>query len=129
MDAQQAAHPVQMQLEAYNAKDIDEFMRWWAADCEYSAFPDQLLARGADAIRERHIARFAEPDLHGELLHRSVVGAIVVDHELVQRTYPEGPGEVEVLCTYEVVDGLIQRAWFAIGEPRLHEQRAESAPS
>ncbi|MCQ8205656.1 hypothetical protein NP569_25535, partial [Vibrio parahaemolyticus] len=60
--AQQSVHPVQMQLEAYNMKDIDEFMRWWAADCEYFAFPDQLLARGAAAIRERHIARFAEPD-------------------------------------------------------------------
>lgn len=99
-------------------KDIDEFMRWWAADCEYFAFPDQLLARGAAAIRERHIARFAEPDPHGELLHAAV-----------QRTYPEGPGEVEVLCTYEIVDGLIQRAWFAIGEPRLHEQLAEGSPT
>jgi hypothetical protein len=27
--------PVQKQLEAYNARDIDAFMPWWADDCQY----------------------------------------------------------------------------------------------
>ena len=42
--------PVQGQLDAYNARDIEGFMRWWAPDCEYYAFPNTLLARGADAV-------------------------------------------------------------------------------
>lgn len=117
-----AVHPVQMQLEAYNAKDIDAFMLWWADDCEYYAFPDTLLAHGAEAIRERHIARFAEPDLHGELLHRIHVDSVVIDHEIVRRTFPEGPGNVEVVCTYEIANGLIQKAWFTIGEQRVHSR-------
>jgi len=109
-----------MQLEAYNARDIDAFMPWWADDCEYYAFPSTLLASGATAIRERHIARFKEPDLFGTLLTRIVVGNVVVDHETVQRNFPEGRGEVDVICIYEVEGGKIAKAWFKMGEPRLH---------
>jgi len=39
--------PVQRQLDAYNARDIDAFMKWWADDCLYYEFPGRLLARGA----------------------------------------------------------------------------------
>jgi hypothetical protein len=118
------AYPVHMQLEAYNARDIDAFMLWWADDCEYFAFPSTLLASGAAAIRERHIDRFKEPDLSGKLLTRIVVGNVVVDHETVQRNFPEGLGEVNVICTYEVEGGKITKAWFKIGERRLHQPAA-----
>lgn len=118
--ADEAAYPVEMQLKAYNARDIDAFMEWWAADCQYYAFPSTLLADGAAAIRERHVERFKEPDLFGKLLTRIVVGNVVVDHETVQRTFPEGRGEVDVICTYEVEGGKIAKAWFKLGERRLH---------
>jgi hypothetical protein len=120
------AYPVQMQLEAYNARDMDAFMRWWADDCQYYAFPSTLLADGAAAIRARHIERFKEPDLFGKLLTRIVVGKIVVDHETVQRNFPEGPGEVDVICTYEVEGRKIVKAWFKMGERRLHPSGDES---
>lgn len=110
--------PVQRQLEAYNARDIDAFMRWWADDCLYHAFPATLLAVGAEEVRRRHVERFREPDLHGTLLSRIVVGDMVVDHETVTRTFPNGPGEVDVICLYEVRDGKIAKAWFKMGPPR-----------
>lgn len=112
-------HPIQMQLDAYNARDIDGFMQWWAEDCLYYAFPDTLLARGADAIRERHVERFREPNLHGTLLHRVTIGNMVIDHETVRRTFPEGAGEVDVVCIYEVENGKIAKAWFKLGDKRL----------
>lgn len=34
--------------------------------------------------------RFSEPDLHAELMGRFTMGAIVVDHERVTRTFPHG---------------------------------------
>lgn len=114
-----ATHPVQMQLEAYNARDIDSFMQWWSDDCLYYAFPDTLLASGTDAIRERHVERFREPDLHGTLLHRLSVGNMVIDHETVRRTFPEGVGEIDVVCIYEVENSQIAKAWFKMGEKRL----------
>lgn len=111
--------PVQRQLEAYNARDIDAFMHWWAEDCSYYAFPDTLLAQGAEAIRQRHVERFTEPNLFGTLVSRMSVGNVVVDREVVTRTFPEGPGEVDVIAIYEVQGGKIARAWFKSGTPRL----------
>jgi hypothetical protein len=113
-----ATHPVQMQLEAYNARDIDAFMQWWSNDCLYYAFPDTLLASGTDATLERHVERFREPDLHGTLLHRLTMGNMVIDHETVRRTFPEGVGEIDVVCNYEVENGQITKAWFKMGEKR-----------
>ncbi|MDE1994434.1 MAG: nuclear transport factor 2 family protein [Rhizobiaceae bacterium] len=115
--------PVRMQLDAYNARDIDAFMRWWADDCEYYQFPSTLLAKGAADIRKRHVARFREPDLFGRLIGRMAVGNIVVDHETVTRNFPEGPGEIDVICIYEVEAGKIVKAWFQSGTPRLHRAR------
>jgi hypothetical protein len=111
--------PVQQQLEAYNARDIDAFMACWAEDGEYYEFPSRLLAQGAAQIRERHVIRFQEPNLFGRLLHRSVVGDIVIDHEEVTRTFPEGPGRVEVFAIYAIAEGKIAKAWFKMGVPKL----------
>lgn len=116
--------PVQQQLEAYNARDIEAFMVWWAEDCQYYAFPSTLLASGAAEIRARHVERFREPDLHGKLLTRIVMGNLVVDHETVTRNFPEGKGEVDVVCIYEVEAGKIAKAWFRMGERRLLPQNA-----
>ena len=111
--------PVLKQLEAYNARDIDAFMPWWADDCQYYAFPSTLLAGNTAEIRARHIERFKEPDLFGKLLTRIVVDNVVVDHETVTRNFPAGKGEVEVVCSYEVENGKIAKAWFKMSERRL----------
>jgi len=112
-------YPVKMQLDAYNARDIETFMPWWTDDCQYYAFPSTLLASSAAEIRERHVERFKEPDLHGRLLNRIVLGNMVIDHETVTRNFPEGKGELDVVCIYEVEHGKIAKAWFKMGERRL----------
>jgi hypothetical protein len=110
-----AEEVVQKQLDAYNARDIDAFMSVWADDAQYFSHPANLLASGAAAIRERHVARFAEPNLRGSLIRRVALGNTIVDHERVTRTFPEGPGIVEVVAIYEVRDGKIASAWFIVG--------------
>jgi hypothetical protein len=114
-----AQHIVQAQLDAYNARDIDSFMRWWSHDCQYYEFPSKLLASGSAEIRERHIVRFREPNLFGRLLSRIVAGDMVIDHETVVRTFPEGAGEVDVVAIYQVKDGKIANAWFRMGPNRI----------
>ncbi len=118
--------PVQKQLDAYNARDIDAFMAWWSDDCEYHEFPDRLLARGASEIRARHVERFKEPNLFGRLIKRITVANLVVDQETVTRDFPEGPGEVDVVAIYEIQAGKIAKAWFKMGPPRLHSDAAIS---
>ena len=43
----------------------------------------------------------------------------VIDHETVTRTFPEGPGEIEIAAIYEVKDAKIVGAAFITGAMRL----------
>lgn len=63
--------------------------------------------------------RFAEPDLHARLLSRIVMGHVVVDAEEITRNFPEGKGTIEMLCIYEVVNGHIDKASFALGRKTI----------
>jgi hypothetical protein len=110
---------VQRQLDAYNNRDIEAFMATWAADAQYFEHPGKLLASGHQEIRERHVTRFREPNLHGALIKRMVVGNKVVDQEKVTRTFPEGSGQIEVIAMYEVEEGRIAKAWFILGPRTL----------
>jgi hypothetical protein len=115
---QESANPaavVQRQLDAYNARDLEGILATYAADAQQFEFPDKLLASGTAALRERFAARFQEPNLHAQLLHRTVLGNKVIDHEEVTRTFPEGPGKIQLLAIYEVQDGKIAKAWFLSG--------------
>ncbi|AMC35566.1 nuclear transport factor 2 family protein [Janthinobacterium sp. B9-8] len=107
---------IQRQLDAYNAKDVDAWLATYATDAQQFALHGELLVEGHVAMGSKMLVRFAEPDLHAELLQRTVMGPIVVDYERITRNFPEGKGTVEMLCVYEVADGLIQKASFAMGE-------------
>src|SRR6185503_7191622 len=114
-----AERVVQRQLEAYNAKDVEGILATYAADAQQFELGGNLLASGQDQLRQRFAARFAEPDLHAELLGRMVMGNMVIDHERVRRNFPEGPGTIELLAIYELSEEKIRRAWFAFGEKTL----------
>jgi hypothetical protein len=110
---------VARQLDAYNARDIDTFMVVWHEGAQYFAHPSDLLANGAAEIRARHVIRFQDPILFGRLTGRLSVGGMVVDREVVTRSFPEGRGQVDVIAIYEVEDGTIVQAWFKQGTPIL----------
>jgi putative hydrolase of HD superfamily len=110
---------VQAQLDAYNAKDIDALLNAYAPDAKQFQLHGELLASGHDEMRQRFMTRFAEPDLHARLVSRTRMNNVVVDLEVVTRNFLEGPGTVEMLCVYEVVDGRIQKASFAASAPKI----------
>lgn len=111
---------IQRQLDAYNARDLEALLACYAPEAEQFVLHGARLAQGHADMRSRFAARFTEPNLHATLLQRTVMGAIVVDHERIARTFPEGRGTVEMLCVYEIADGLIRRASFATG-PQVME--------
>jgi hypothetical protein len=111
---------VQAQLDAFNAKDIDALLATYAPQAEQHALHGERLARGHAEMRPRFATRLAEPDLHAQLLSRTVMGSFVIDLELITRNFPEGRGSVEMLCVYEVRDGLIQKASFSVGTQTLY---------
>jgi hypothetical protein len=109
----------QRQLDSYNAKDLDAWLSTYAEDAKQFELGGDLLAQGHEAIRARTAQRFEEPNLHAVLLKRVVMGNVVIDHEDVVRTFPDGPGRVELVCVYVVEHGKIQSATFSIGPPVL----------
>ena len=106
---------VQRQLDAYNAKNLNAWLSTYAEDAKQYELGGSLLAQGHEAIRARTAPRFSEPNLEAVLLKRVVMGNVVIDHEDVVRTFPEGPGRVELVCIYVVEQGKIQTASFSIG--------------
>ena len=110
---------VQRQLDAYNSRDIEALLAIYADDAEMFEHPSKPIANGTAELRERFAARFREPNLHAALLKRIVSGSLVIDHEKVTRTYPEGPGELELVMIYEVRQCRIAKAWSIVGEKKL----------
>lgn len=110
---------IQQQLEAYNSKDISAWLACYHPDAVQLDFHGTVLARGHDEMQLRISQRFSEADLHAQLLKRIVMGEWVIDHELIQRNFPEGRGQVELLCSYQVKQGLIVKALFQFGEKVL----------
>ena len=118
-DASNAAGPVQKQIEACNARDLDALMECWAEDGATYDFPSTVIARGAAAIRAQFQPLFEEPDLAVRLVKRIVLGDLIVDAWTLARTLPEGPGETDVVAIFQLVQGKIAKAWFKSGPNRL----------
>ena len=117
---------VQRQLEAFNARDVDALLAIYADDAQQFEHPAKLVASGTAELRARFAARFSDPILHAALNNRIVMDNVVVDYETVTRTFPEGPGTVELVAIYELRQGRIAKAWFIPGRPTL-PRRAPAA--
>ena len=114
---------VQRQLEAYNARDVEALMATYAEDVQQFEYPQILLCSGSAQLRERMTARLSDPHLHARLIHRAVMGSVVIDHEEVTRTFPDGTGKIELVAIYEVLDGKIAAARFISGKVTLDSKR------
>lgn len=108
---------VQRQLDAYNAHDIDSFLATYAEDAQLFEHPSKLLASGRAQLR--YIVRFKEPNLRAVIVKRIVMGNVVIDHETVTRTFPEGTGKLEAVAIYEVQKGKIVKTWLLSGSKTL----------
>ena len=110
---------VQRQLEAYNARDIDALIAIYAADAQMFEHRAKLIASGSSALRECFLTRFTEPNLYAQLLKRVVMENRVIDQERVTRTFPDGPGSVELVMIYEVQNEKIPERGSSPVQPSL----------
>lgn len=97
-------------------------MATYAENVQQFEYPDTLLCSGSAQLRERMTARLSDPHLHARLIHRAVMGQVVIDHEEVTRTYPEGTGKIELVAIYEIRDGEIVTARFISGQKTLDSE-------
>ncbi len=114
------AEVVNLQLAAYNRRDVEAFAATYAEDaCIYVMPHAQLLLRGRAAIAEHYgNSTFKREGLRADLLGRSVIGNKVVDHE---QSWGAPAGPREVIALYEVEADQITAVWF-------HEITGVSAP-
>lgn len=105
------ADPVQRQLDAYNARDLQAFVACYSPDVQvYRPPAAEAAMTGRAALADFYAQqRFNLPALHAELLGRLVLGNKVVDHERVSGVR-EQPFEAAVV--YEVDGAHIRRVWF-----------------
>lgn len=103
--------PVQRQLDAYNARDLEPFVAEYSDDVVVFRPPaSEPVIAGKSAFAEHYAKnRFNLPELHATVLNRIVSGSIVVDHEQVTGL-PGGPREA--VAVYQVKDGRIAAVWF-----------------
>ena len=109
MDSVEA--PVQRQLEAYNAHDLDRFVAEYSDDILVFRPPAaEPVISGKRAFAEHYARnRFNLPELHATVVSRIVSGDIVVDHEQVTGL-PDGPRAA--VAVYRVKQGRIAAVWF-----------------
>lgn len=107
--------PVQRQLEAYNARDLERFLREFSEDVRAYRMPGhELFLQGKAAFGAHYAAnRFNLPNLHAEVVNRMVLGKTVIDHERITGVRDHA---FEVAVVYEVEGGLIRAMWAFPGE-------------
>lgn len=103
--------PVQRQLDAYNARDLERFLAEYTDDVQVFRPPAREPALSGKKAFGEHYARnrFTHPRLHARLVNRIVAGDKVVDHEVITGL-PEGT--LTAVAVYEVVEGRIRTVWF-----------------
>ncbi|MGE3304168.1 MAG: nuclear transport factor 2 family protein [Hyphomonadaceae bacterium] len=103
---------VQKQLDLYNAQDLDAYCACFAPDVIVADVGGAVTTQGREAYRARYAKAFADfPKNKAQLLNRIVLGAMVIDHERVDRG--TGAAPFEVAAIYSFKDGLIARVDFA----------------
>jgi hypothetical protein len=101
----------QGQLEAYNKQDIEAFLIWYSDDVEVYNFPDELLYKGKDKMRERYSNAWKlNPDQRVVVINRIINSNTVIDKEHV--TGRANGIENFVIAVYKVEKGTINKVYF-----------------
>jgi hypothetical protein len=102
--------PVQAQLDAYNARDLERFIACYTPDVRIEDGAGNLMMQGHAAMRERYGPMFAQyPQLHCRLASRIRIGDYVVDEERITGRAPE---EQHAVAIYRLAGDLIAHVRF-----------------
>lgn len=99
----------QEQLEGYNKRDIDAFLKPYAKNVKVYTYPNKLSYEGIDEMRKRYAPMFEKTkDLHCKITNRIVKGNVVIDEELVTANGIK----FKALAIYEMINGKISIVRF-----------------
>lgn len=101
---------VQENLDFYNQRNIEGFMSSFTDSITLFMFgKSEPIAQGKEAIRKLYKELFDDsPKLHSTILHRTIIGNKVIDHESIRgRKGSKKP--VKLVMIYEVSGDKIVR--------------------
>ena len=92
--------PVEEQLQAYNARDLERFLACYTDDVRFEDGDSNLLYEGIAQMRENYGASFARfPQADCRIVSRVRIGNYVIDEE---RITSMGPTEHQAVVIYRV---------------------------
>lgn len=98
------------QLEAYNSRDIEAFLKPYSDTVKVYNEKHELLYQGIETMRTQYGSMFERtPDLNCKLLNRIAVGNTVIEHEEV--VFGEGR-KIYAIVMYKVGFDKIQEVHF-----------------
>ncbi len=105
------ADVVNIQLRAYNNRNVEEFAATYAEDATIMRMPEStVILRGRAEIAEYYATHtFTKIELRAEILTRAVIGKYVIDHE---QAWGLQDTPKTVMVVYCVENELIQKVWF-----------------
>ncbi|WP_299157211.1 nuclear transport factor 2 family protein [uncultured Tenacibaculum sp.] len=99
----------QEQLDGYNKRDIEAFLKPYAKNVKVYTYPNKLNYEGIDEMRKRYAPVFVKTkDLHCKILNRIVKGNVVIDEELVTAN----GNKFKAVAIYEITNGKISTVKF-----------------
>jgi hypothetical protein len=102
---------VRGQFDAYNARDVDRFLSYYADDAAIFDAAGDVIETGRDALHRTFTDIFARmPTLHAEYRGEMAVGNWVAIHSVVRKwTMSDGTvQEMQWIELYRVVDGKVK---------------------
>ncbi|TMO49807.1 nuclear transport factor 2 family protein [Pseudoalteromonas ruthenica] len=115
-EQQQAVAVVDALVDAYNNKDIDTFISYFAEDVAFYMFPNELMFTGKEQLIARYGLMFKKLQcVNTAPIKRIVHGSFVIDQELSEScsTDPEVIDKrSEVVTSYQVKDAKVQKVLF-----------------
>lgn len=110
--AQEPEKVVQLQLEAYNSRNIDSFMAVFHKDIElWTLGAESPSAVGWEKVKGIYQELFEiSPELRSTVINRSIIGNKVIDYEKIQGRRGNQE-DLFLVMIYEVEEGKIRRAW------------------
>lgn len=101
----------QEQLDAYNNRDIEAFLKPYSDSVTVYMYPNRLLYTGKATMRSEYATMFKNtPDLHCTLKNRIVVGNTVIDEESV--IFNKNKPPFHAAAIYTIAEGRIVSVQF-----------------
>jgi hypothetical protein len=108
--------PVDAQLAAYNARDVDAFLACYDPNCAIDDGQGIRLMTGHAEMRARYQSLFeGSPNLHCDIVHRTRIGDYVLDEESIRGRLPGTSPELRravVIYRIDGTSGLIAHVRF-----------------